>query len=247
MGIRLCGPVLLLAAGAVFAQTAPPAYLLDLPSVAVNLNADPAWRSYKQLKVGEVAFGKYHRLAPRADLYFALFPLQPWLDFDGVAMSLQFDEGMVPVPLGRLGRFRLPEVKTANLESAELVLNQKSGTYRWRPDIRTPGVPENYRRLGDLRLECEVADAVNGNTTSLFPRSSFSAPDGSCRSEQIKNLFPSRKSVVAIQMAYGNRIQIYHNVLGNKYGGYVYYVPLHDQTWPDDALFELIYRNPPEE
>lgn len=247
MGIRLCGPVLLLAAGTAFAQTAPPAYQLDLPSVAVNLNADPAWRSYKQLKVGEVAFGKYHRLAPRADLYFALFPLQPWLDFEGVAMSLQFDEGMVPVPLGPLGRFRLPEVKAANLESAELVLNQRSGTYRWRPDIRTPGVPENYRRLGDLRLECEVADAVNGNTTSLFPRASFSAPDGSCRSEQIKNLFPSRKSIVAIQMAYGNRIQIYHNVLGNKYGGYVYYVPLHDQTWPDDALFELIYRNPPEE
>lgn len=243
MGIRHGWAALLWIAGTAFAQTAPPAYQLELPSVAVNLNADPAWRSYKQLKVGEQAFVKFRHHAPRAELYFALFPRQPWLDFEGVAMSVQFDEGMVPVPLGPMGRFRLPDIATANIESAELVLNQKNGTYRWRPDIRTPGVPENYRRLGDLRLECEVADAVNGNTTSLFPRSLFSTSDGSCRSEQIKNLFPSTKSVVAIQMAYGNRIQIYHNVLGKKYDGYVYYVPLHDQGWPDDALFELIYRD----
>lgn len=244
MGIRLGWYALPLVAGAAFAQTAPPAYQLELGSVSVNLNSDPAWRSYKQLKVGEVAFNKYHRLAPRADLYFALFPRQPWLDFDGVAMSIQFDEGIVPVPLGPLGRFRLPEVKTANLESAELVLNQKSGTYRWRPDIRSPDVPPNFRRLGDLRLECEVSDAVNGNTGRLFPRPLFSSADGSCSSDQVKNLFPSSKSVVAIQMAYGNRIQIYHNLPGKKYDGYVYYVPLHDQGWPDDTLFELIYRDP---
>lgn len=245
MGIRLGWPVLLLAAGAASAQTAPPAYQLDLPSVSVNLNADPAWRSYKQLKVGEVAFVKFHRLAPRADLYFALFPLQPWLDFDGVKMSLQFDEGMVPIPLGPFGRFRLPEIKTANLESAELVLNQRSGTYRWRPDIRSPDVPANFRRLGDMRLECEVSDAVNGNTGYLFPRPLFSSSDGSCRSDQVKNLFPASRSVVAIRMSYGNRTETYNNVPGNKYGGYVYYVPLHDQTWPDDALFELIYKIPP--
>ena len=171
---------LFLLAGAAAAQTALAKYEVELAPVSVNLNTDPAWLSYKQLKVGEAAFMKNHQFAPRADLYFALFPRQPWLDFDGVVMSLQSDEGIVPVPLGALGRFRLPQIETAN----------------------------------------------------------------SCQSEQIKNLFPAQRFTLGIRMSYGNRVETYVNPLG-KNGGYVYYVPLHDQTWPDDALLELIYRDPP--
>ena len=39
--------------------------------------------------------------------------------------------------------------------------NRKAGSLAWRPEVRTPGLPDHTRRLGDLRLECTLYFSVD--------------------------------------------------------------------------------------
>lgn len=48
----------------------------------------------------------------------------------------------------------MPRSQAAYETDATFVLNKKSGLFTYYPDIHSPGLPQNVRRLVDLRLEC---------------------------------------------------------------------------------------------
>jgi hypothetical protein len=62
----------------------------------------------------------------------------------------------------------VPRSEAALDAGGELVLNQKRRNYRIVPEVRTPGLPDNVRRLGDLRLECKVMIAIAKEEIPLF-------------------------------------------------------------------------------
>ncbi|MEN2426658.1 hypothetical protein AA0N74_11485 [Chromobacterium vaccinii] len=100
------------------------------------------------------AFERNQQLAPQAALRYRVFPARP------APFSLW--------QTGPAGKTRLPQSADAGFSAAALLdgygvqaVSGRSGGFAWRPDIRTPGLPDNARRLGDLRLECLV-DAQGG-------------------------------------------------------------------------------------
>jgi hypothetical protein len=136
------------------------------------------------------------------------------------------------------GRFSIPLLSEAVEDNAELILNRKKGMYRWRPDIHTPGMAKNARRLGDLRLECEVRWAIEQDELPFLMKKVFNASGGPCHSKQIQVDFLSPLKILSIRLVDKNKQMILDKTLIEP-NGHIYLPPLSDLNWSDDAILEF--------
>lgn len=209
-------------------------------AVYVSSSRDPEWKNYRAFMAGMQVFEQQHALAPAAALRFALRPASPGLGFNGITLRILGERTNEPVKVDADGGFSLPRIEAAADEDAELALNKKKGLFRWRPDIRSPGVPADARRLGDLRLECAVRWAIEqAGIPALFRK--IIGAYGACDSAMVKVDFISNRPVGAIYLVHGTRrVALADSAI--EEGGHVYVPPLHDSSWPDDTLLELAAR-----
>ena len=205
--------------------------------VDVQGTRDPDLRPYRTMLKGLDAYTDHQRLAPGAPLRFMLVPATPQARLDGVTLHLSADNLSIPVPLAADGGFTLTRDKTAYDANADLVSNKKRDTLRWRADIHTPGLPANVRRLGDLRLECEIRWAVEQDQLPFVRRNLFRLAGGPCHSSLIHVLYPVPRSLAAVQARSGERaLEI--RVTQDRQR---YVPPLHDQSWDDNTLLTITY------
>jgi hypothetical protein len=132
----------------------------------------------------------------------------------------------------------------------------------WRAEVRTPGLPAGTRRLGDLRLECEVgmeAELIS-NTRPLLGLFGALLSEGAqyCNRSHPLYLFFAERPVFAVALVDGARREVLS--VDNLYMGAsrnpdwkrdlrycdcevlldrAYTLPLGDRSWPDDALVEF--------
>ena len=230
---------LCLAPGLGLAQEAPKE---EMQVVPVNGMKKPEMRNYRAAWAGFEAFDKQRALAPAAPLHFRMVSRNPSAvaPLDGVELKIVGDD-TIPVPIAADGKFTLPRVQAAYDSDALLVLNRKQGLLRASPDIRTPGLPDNVRRLGDLRLECQVLVAVvkeeipfmvNALINSLLLTRDW------CSKDKLSIGFRADRKPASATLVHGERRQAVQ-VTGEEY-----VAPIGDSSWPDDALIELTYENP---
>lgn len=235
-----------LAAGAALAQQAPaPAPQAQEPEEPVQAifvpgTRDPDWKSYQAFVEGMKVFDENHQMAPNAALRFALRPRTAKARVAGVSMTIEGDDFKIPVPVAADGTFALPRNEEAAEKGAEIMLSKRRNTLTWRPDIHSPGVPGDARRMGDLRLECRVRWAVEqADLLSLF-RKTINAFGGPCTSSMIKVEYISVRPLKAVYLVSGER----REMLASKWieeEGHVYLPPVHDTSWPDDTLVQFEY------
>lgn len=212
---------------------------------------NPDMRSYRNVVAGLDAFQEYHALAPAVpELRFRLSAgrMSDQLTA-GEPLSLRIaGEGdPIPVPVTADGTFTLPRVQSAIDDDADLILNRKKGALRGRPDIHTPGLPDNVRRLGDLRLECQVAVAIGkkeiGLLKTLAVNTLVLTTDwcgmSTVMKEKVKFWWPSRRIVEAAEIVDGER----RETIETK--DFSYLTPLADKAWSNDARIELRYAPEP--
>ncbi|HEU4851035.1 MAG TPA: hypothetical protein VFT37_02655 [Telluria sp.] len=228
--------VVLQALGAQAAQNdATPAAAAPSEEVKVSGMRDPDFKPYRTMLLGLDAFDKHHGRAPAADLKFVLRPLAPGGDIKGVTLRIAGEESSVAVPVSPEGTFTL--VRDPSIEKdAELLTNRKKGSVRWRPLVRSPGVPEGSRRLGDLRLECAVRWAVEKEGMSFVQRNLFAAL-GACNNKRIFVYYHVDAPLESATLREGGRTR---DVA--RPGATFFSPPLHDESWSDDALVELRYQ-----
>ena len=207
------------------------------PVVDVQGTRHPDLRPYRTMLKGLDAYADHQRLAPGAPLRFMLFPATPQARLDGVTLHLSADNLSIPVPLAADGGFTLTRDKTAYDANADLVSNKKRDTLRWRADIHTPGLPQNVRRLGDLRLECEIRWAVEQDDLPFVRRKLFRLAGGPCHSSLIHVPFPVFRKLLAVQARSGERT-LDIRVTDDRQR---YVPPLHDLSWEDDTLLTITY------
>lgn len=211
-----------------------------MAAVVVSSTKDPDWKTYRAFTAGLDVFEEQRRLAPDASLRFVLLPKAADASLEDIKLRIAGDELSIPVPVAADGTFTVPRSEAATREDAELLLNRKPGTFRWRPDVRTPGVADNARRLGDLRLECAVRWAVEQYETPYMIRKLMYAAGQPCLTSRIKvDYFAPRRIVAMYLNADGRRTQLPESLLEN--GGKVFVPPVHDTSWPDNALLEFEY------
>jgi len=247
------------------AQALPRSTQMPPVTVAAKSNTNPVEKSYRKMVKGMELFEREHDLAPLAKLRFKLLPRKPGTDMNSLTLAIVGDTVDYSLPIAADHTFTLSQDQVALNEDAQVVPNRKKLTMTWRTDIRTPGLPPNTRRLGDLRLECRVGmeAALISNSTTLLGRLTsalFDTP-AYCDKQAPMYLFFADQPLASVALVDGQRRQTWPfdklyaqaseaaelqanlpycdcEVLLDR----TYVLPLGDKSWPDDSLVEFEYR-----
>lgn len=239
-------------------------------AVVVSALRNPVKKSYQKMLEGAEHFRQHQYFAPDATLRFKLLPRKPDTKMAGIRLQVADDSRIVPLKVAPDQTFTLEHDGTLRpplKESAQVMPNRKAGTMTWRADVRTPGLPPDTRRLGDLRLECEVG--MKSGLISKYPRGFFSwlselLRDNVeyCHRAAPRYLFFAERPIWSVTLVDGERREVLP--VDMLYGGatrdpdwkkdqycdcealidHAYFVPLGDSSWPDDTRVELEYMDP---
>jgi hypothetical protein len=249
-----------LACAAGWAQQKAP----GLPPVTISAkaNPDPAEKSYRRMVRGMDLFERRHALAPQASLRFRLLPRHRDTDMRNIRLDVVGRTVETRVPIAPDATFVLQRDRQALAEDAMVEPNRKVLSMTWRTEIRTPGLPPLTRRLGDLRLECEVGMEAGlvSNRRSVFDQifGALSDTPDYCSRKEPRYLFFSDQPLFAVTLVAGQRRELLP--VAQLYGGASddpniqddlpfcdcevlldrsYFLPLGDRSWPDDTLVEF--------
>jgi hypothetical protein len=234
-----------------------------LPPVTVSALRDPVEKSYRKIVRGMELFERKRSLAPHASLRFKLLPRHRDTNMEAIALSIVSDNVNIPVPVAADNTFALERSPQALKENALVVPNRKQRTMTWRADIRTPDLPPDTRRLGDLRLECLVgmeADLVSNARSMIDQIIRAIADRGYCEQREPHYLFFAERPLWSVTLVHGTRRevlpvdQLYAGISRDPMGrsdfehcdcevlvDRTYYAPLGDASWPDETLLEFEY------
>ena len=250
------------------AVLAAPALAQEAPALTVSGLRKPVDKSYRKMVKGMTLFEELRAMAPGASLRYRLWPRKPGTDMGGVTLAVVGDSFELPIPVAADRTFTLGRYAKALDEDASVRPNRKAGSMTWRVDIRTPGVPADQRRLGDLRLECRVgmeAELVSHYPSILDRVMERVLGAGSfCDQREPPYLFFADRPLFSVTLYAGARRrtlsagELYAGLAHGRAPGeelsycdceallaQAYYVPLGDRSWPDDTRVELEYMDGP--
>lgn len=239
-----------------------PAPALPRVTISAQAPADPVEKSYRRMVRGMDLFERRHVLAPQASLRFKLLPRRPGTDMGSVQVDLLGPTLELRVPVEPDFTFALPRNRQALVEDAVVSPNRRAMSMTWRTEIRTPGLPAHTRRLGDLRLECEVgveAGLISNRRSFVQGLADLvSSPVDQCQRADSRYLFFAERPLFGVTLVYGARREALP--VDRLYAGASadpalaedlpycdcevlvdrsYFLPLGDRSWPDDTRVEF--------
>ncbi|HYL88588.1 MAG TPA: hypothetical protein VEU32_07460 [Burkholderiales bacterium] len=253
---------------AALAALAASASWADTMSIEVTALKHPVDKSYRKMVKGMDLFERAHSLAPQAALRYKLLQRKPGGRIEHAPIQIVGRSFTQPVRVAADHTFTLPRERKALDEDAVVQSERKAETMTWRADVRTPGLPSGTRRLGDLRLECEVGmEAGLVSRYSLLDRFFDLLQDGReyCSGQGQKYLFFAERPLFSVTLESGDRREalpiekLYAaSINGCKKDELrhcdcealldrAYVLPLGDKSWPDDTRVELEYMDAPAE
>jgi hypothetical protein len=261
--LRRAMPIALVAACTTLCAQEKPKYAL--PQVTITgTSRDPVEKSYRKMIQGMDYFEKARAaIAPNASLRFKLLPRKPGTDMDHVVLDVIGSTFAYEVPIAADHTFVLKRDPKALQEDAVVSPNRKRLSMTWRTEIRTPGLPPNNRRLGDLRLECLVgleADLVSNNGPIARIADLFTDNKRYCNRKEAKYLFFAERPLFSVTLVAGARREVLpidqlYAMASDDPGlksdlpycdcemlvDRTYFLPLGDHSWPDDTRVEFEY------
>jgi hypothetical protein len=237
----------------------------ELGAVTVTGLANPVEKSYRRMVEGMDLFERMHALAPDAQLRFKLLPRKRGTNMDDIQLEVVGNSFTYRVPIAPDRTFTLARDAKAWAEDAMVSPNRRKLSMTWRTEIRTPGLPANTRRLGDLRLECLVgieAGLVSNTSSTVMQRLSrlLTDPFRYCGQKNAQYLFFADRPIFGVTLVAGNRREVL--AIDQLYASAsddpglpqdlpfcdcevlldrTYFLPLGDKSWPDDTLVEFEY------
>ncbi|OBV41571.1 hypothetical protein [Janthinobacterium psychrotolerans] len=213
----------------------------DEATSSVNIKGirDPDWKPYSAMLKGINRFQEKHELAPAAELRFILDPRRADIDMNALQLRLESEEAGQAIPLGEKNIFTLPVEQGPLYAKADLTLNRKAGSVRWLPYIRSATATDTSRRLGDLRLTCEVHWAIDKDILPFAMRTTLSALGGPCNfvSQKGTYSFTEAQRIIAATISFNGK------TAPVPFGGYSFTPPLRDKEWSDDSVIELTFEH----
>ena len=241
-----------------------PAPALSPVTIAAKANRDPVEKSYRKMVRGMDLFAAERSMSPNGVLRFRLLPRRPDTDMKNIEMEVIGSTVAFPVAVEPDSTFTLERNTKAFDENAQVIPNRKAQSMTWRSDIRTPGLPPNTRRLGDLRLECRVGMEAGliSNSSNIIGRMTQAVLDtpAYCDRKAPLYLFFADRPLFSVALVSGNRREVLSidklyasasddpglksdlpycdcEVLLDR----TYVLPLGDRSWADDTLVEFDY------
>ena len=236
----------------------------DVPVITITTDRDPVDKSYRRMVMGMDLFERNRRLAPEATLRFKLLPRRRETDMKGIGIEITGETFARTVAVAEDNTFALERIQKALDEDASVRSNRRTATMSWRTEIRTPGLPPDTRRLGDLRLECAVgmeADLVSNRLTAARRIADLAGRNRNyCNQERPRYFFFAERPLFSVTLVSGSRRELlpaemmYAGALDRRATkedlatcdcevllDRAYFLPLGDRSWPDDTRVELEY------
>lgn len=221
-------------------------------------------KSYRKMVQGMDYFERARAaIAPAASLRFKLLPRKPGTDMDRIVLEVIGSSFDYAVPIAPDHTFVLERDVKAMEEDAVVSPNRKRLSMTWRTEIRTPGLPPHMRRLGDLRLECEVgleAGLVSNSSPIGRIVDLFTDSKGYCDRKETMYMYFAERALFRVTLVAGARREVLPidrlyarasddpglkedlpycdcEMLVDR----TYFLPLGDHSWPDDTRVEFEY------
>jgi len=257
LGAAACGTAPVAAQGGPASPALPPV------TVSGKASAEPVEKSYRAMVRGMDHFERLRpTLAPQATLRYKLLARRPGTNLERIDLQVLGSTVEIPVPIAPDRSFTLERNAKAWAENAMVTPDRLAGTMTWRAEVRTPGLPPGTRRLGDLRLECQVGITAGliSNPSNAFTRLIDTLIDTPAYCERPGNryLLFAERPLFGVTLVHGARREmiasdrlwasaIDERDLAAKLRACdcellldrTYFLPLHDQRWPDDTLVEF--------
>jgi hypothetical protein len=238
---------------------------LALPTVEVPNTRSPVDKSYRKMLQGMQRFERERtQLAPQASLRFRLLPRQPGTEMRGIKLKIVGDTTSMALPVADDNSFTLGYNEQLWREDAAVLANRKTLSMTWRAEVRSPGVPDGMRRLGDLRLECLVgmeAGLVSNNAHLFAWLDEFlRSADKVCSDPNGNYMYFAERPIFSISLQAGARratLPFHALYAGNPPAAELpfcdcqvllersYFAPIWDRSWPDDTLLSFEYMDDP--
>lgn len=238
---------------------------LDAVTVSSVASRQPVEKSYDRILQGQALFERLKaRHAPDAELRYRLLPRRPDAGLEGVELFILGRDIEQRITVAADHTFRIDPLPVDRTAGAQVtVLDRAALTVTWRTDVRSPGVPQGMRRLGDLRVECEVGleSGLVSNVRSILDEISQALTrPGFCLRNPARYYFFAERPLFKVTLVNGT----HRHVLpaDELYAGLTrdprvveelaycdcevlldrtYFLPLGDASWPDDTLVSFDY------
>jgi hypothetical protein len=265
MGVGLVAPGDAYAAETPAASPSPASSDSELDMIVVRGHAMLRdTKPYRSFIDAMASFEKNQSLAPNSVLRFTVMPWHDKEVLHGLTLRLVGKTIERDIPVAADGSFSLELDDRAAGDKAKLISNKPVGTLVWRTNVRTPGLAANTRRLGDLRLECEVEFAAN---IAPYVWGNYSAtPAQACHDSFYGKSWFADVPVFAVTLVDGTRREVlparsvwgfhlpvrsvpyadhrdgelsmltdWHDYMRER----LFTVPIEETTWSDDTLVVL--------
>ncbi|MDR7332594.1 hypothetical protein [Roseateles asaccharophilus] len=247
------------AAALLLALTCASAWAADAQLGRVEVQGEAATAREKktlaQLFKAQALFDKHRALAPAAELKFKVYARTQADAAPSLDLGLMLPAGRQPLVLDAEDRFVIAPAWRTLPERTEVRSRLADGRVTWRPDIRTPGVPDGERRLGDLRLQCHVGFG-SGVARGSMLFGLFRLDTSDCQSRDWSGSSFADKPIFAVTLVHGERrmtlsARLLHGLRDDRGPLYdwgyslrerMFRLPMGDVSWPDDTrvVFETM-------
>lgn len=211
--------------------------------VHINAVKNPEMHAYRAIVAGLDMFDDQHALAPAVPRL--LFKVRSRngkpLDAPLPTAKLTADDFDLALPVDADALFVVPRNQQAWDSKAELRLSRKRKDVRVGPWVRTPGLLENQRRLGDLRLECKVMIAI---AKEEIPFWADALIDSLILTRDWCSFFKNEDRKWSVETPARLSSAVLHEGDRSKaleVEGRSFEVPLADPSWGNDAMIDLVF------
>ncbi len=200
----------------------------------------PVVWTYRALHTGQQYFDQHRAvMAPAATL---TFKLPEGLEGTGQppVVRISWKDGEIALPLAADDTFTLPPATTPVPVDAFVVVNRQfpSGGFRFPSlDVRSPGLPEGTRRMGDYRLRCAIAVQIVTSEVARVRRHLSKAADVGLDPCKPRDGQPTRtlSPFNSVTLVAGERSEtIKFPAPTDRYK-----VPVANPAWPNDTLLHF--------
>lgn len=162
----------------------------------------PGLKSYSQMLKGLKVYQEMKHLAPDSELYFILIPKTGKTRAEGVTMRLASDESSMPISIDATGKFQLPLMELKSEDEYDLILNRPKGQFEIAAYVKSANLPDNTKRMGDLRLECQVRWAIEKQDVSVVFSSyvKLLASGNPCTSKTVNVYFYAPTGIASVSL-----------------------------------------------
>jgi hypothetical protein len=198
---------------------------------------DPYKTAYRNI---EKAFGAQHdnpRLAPQARIRWMVFAKDGAPVTTPLPITIAGSRGQVPVAQDGDGTFELPASTPDLGDDIELRIGAKRSEVKLVPLVETGGIDASSRRLGDLRLECEMTWRLEYDDIPFALKAAMKLMGSPCRSKNFGAPIRVRHKLESATITRdGQPLRL---KLGWR--SMSFFAPLHDDTLGNDTLIALAY------